>query len=254
MSKVSFLPERCTFSGWILSVSRSEIKKEAREVLSRLYRLYYEEKGRYLSPEEFFPVNLNRIVSSVLDWDLESVADIGYDRYGQRLRGHCDYERRCIRISFQDGSDGEKVFTIAHEIGHALLHAHTPRVAPVSERKRGTPRIAKAMLTGKERKMEREANVFAIELLMPEKAVRDYFFSIFGRKDMWLGSTTAQQIMKSIGRQSRKSILTPQTAQDMAPCFADYKKNGTDPSMREYFGVSRTAMSLRMLELNLLYE
>jgi Zn-dependent peptidase ImmA (M78 family) len=239
-----------------MAVSKSSvfIKKQAREVLSKLYCVYYDEKGKYLSPDEFFPINLKKIISSVMDWNLESLADIGYDSYGQRLRGHCDYEKKLIRISFQDIKPGEKVFTIAHEIGHALLHTHAPRTSSVSERKRVTPRIAKANSNAQERKMEKEANIFAAELLMPEKAVRDYFFSVFGRKELWLGSMKAQQIIKNIGSTSRTSIFTPQTVKDIAPYFSDYKKTGTDPSMREFFGVSRSAMSLRLLELSLLYE
>lgn len=239
-----------------MAVSKSSafIKKQARDVLSKLYRAYYEERGKYLSPEEFFPINLKKIISSVMNWNLENVSDIGYDKYGQRLRGYCDHEKRLIRITFQDMKPGEKVFTIAHEIGHALLHTRDTRTSSVSERKRVSPKIRKATTTSHERTIEKEANIFAAELLMPEKAVRDYFFSVFGRKELWLGSMKAQQIIEKSGKSSRSSIFTPQTAKDVAPYFADYKKNGTTLSLREYFGVSRTAMSLRLLELNLLYE
>jgi Zn-dependent peptidase ImmA (M78 family) len=239
-----------------MAVSRTSsfIKKQAREVLSGLYRAYYEEKGQYLSPDRFFPIDLKKIISSVMNWELESVADIGYDSTGQRLRGHCDYENRHIRIAFQDITPDEETFTIAHEIGHAILHSNAHRVQRGSARKRTTPRIASITSTNEERKMEKDANIFAAELLMPEKAVRGYFFRVFGRKEMWLGSTRAQQIMKGFRKKPQKSPFTLQSTKDIAPYFADYKKTEADPSMREFFGVSRTAMSIRLLELNLIYE
>jgi Zn-dependent peptidase ImmA (M78 family) len=239
-----------------MAVSRtsSVIRKQAREVLSGLYRAYYEENGQYLSPDRFFPIDLKKIISSVMNWELESVAEIGYDRTGQRLKGHCDYENRNIRIAFQDINPDEKTFTIAHEIGHAILHsgAHSDRRG--SARKRTTPRMASITLTNEERTMEKEANIFAAELLMPEKAVRGYFFRLFGRKEMWLGSPRAQQIMKGFRKRPQKSPFTLQSTRDIAPYFADYKKTDADPSMREFFGVSRSAMAIRLLELNLIYE
>ncbi len=149
---------------------------------------------------------------------------------------------------------GEKMFTIAHEIGHAMLHSNAHRISSGSARKRAIRRVARATSTSEERKMEKEANIFATELLMPEKAVRDCFFRVFGRKDIWLGSMKAQDIIKNFSKNSQKSIFSLQSTKDIVPYFADYKKTAADPSMREFFGVSVTAMSIRLLELNLLYE
>ena len=58
-------------------------------------------------------------------------------------------------------------FTVAHELGHWICHAHErPDAAagllPASARRRAADRT-----------LEREANVFAAELLMPEQAVRE---------------------------------------------------------------------------------
>ena len=58
-------------------------------------------------------------------------------------------------------------FTIAHEVGHWICHvvgAH--RTEPVFCR-------ARDLSEGADRALEREANVFAAELLMPEHAVRE---------------------------------------------------------------------------------
>ena len=230
------------------------IKKQARNVLSRLYRIYYEEKGRFLSPDEFFPIDLNKVISTVMNWELESVSDIGYDRNGQMLRGRCDYDNKLIRIAFQDVSPAEKNFTIAHEIGHAILHADSNRLSPVSERKRTIRRIANLISTSEERKKEKEANIFAAELLMPEKAVRDYFSRVFGYKEIWLGSMRAQQFIKDFNKKSQKPFFNLISVKDIAPYFTAYKKTGSQPSIREFFGVSTAAMSIRLLELNLIFE
>ena len=114
-----------------VSKSTSSIKREARNLLSRLYKMYYEETGQYLSPDDFFPVDLNKIISSVIEWDFESVSDIGYDSNSQRLRGYCSYDEKLIRVAFGNMKPGEKFFTTAHEIGHAVLHEHAHRLSPV---------------------------------------------------------------------------------------------------------------------------
>jgi hypothetical protein len=58
-------------------------------------------------------------------------------------------------------------FTIAHELGHWICHARAAEeAAPAYCRSRDLSQDA-------DRDLEREANVFSAELLMPEAAVRD---------------------------------------------------------------------------------
>jgi hypothetical protein len=59
-------------------------------------------------------------------------------------------------------------FTLAHEVGHWVCQVLEGRVAPVMCR-------AEAVGVGEGRTLEREANVFAAELLMPEELVREQF-------------------------------------------------------------------------------
>lgn len=56
-------------------------------------------------------------------------------------------------------------FTLAHEVGHWVCQCLEGRGAPVMCR-------AEDIAPGADRTLEREANVFAAELLMPEDAVR----------------------------------------------------------------------------------
>jgi len=56
-------------------------------------------------------------------------------------------------------------FTLAHEVGHWVCQCLEGRGAPVMCR-------AEDVAPGTDRTLEREANIFAAELLMPEDAVR----------------------------------------------------------------------------------
>ena len=60
------------------------------------------------------------------------------------------------------GNAGRRRFTIAHEIGHFVLHPE-----------RGRPECGGAAVDEAERVEECEADAFAAELLMPERLVRE---------------------------------------------------------------------------------
>jgi hypothetical protein len=62
-------------------------------------------------------------------------------------------------------SPGRRRFTIAHEVGHWVCQCLEGRVAPIFCRSADVG-------VGEGRQLEREANVFAAELLMPEPLVR----------------------------------------------------------------------------------
>jgi hypothetical protein len=65
-------------------------------------------------------------------------------------------------------SPGRRRFTIAHELGHWVCQCLEGRVAPIYCRSTDVG-------VGEGRQLEREANVFAAELLMPEPLVRQHF-------------------------------------------------------------------------------
>jgi len=63
---------------------------------------------------------------------------------------------------------GRRRFTLAHELGHWVCQCLEGRTAPVYCR-------SEDLGAGADRELEREANVFAAELLMPEPVVRAAF-------------------------------------------------------------------------------
>jgi hypothetical protein len=133
-------------------------------------RLYEEPRAhalreRYLAmfggPE--LPVPVESIAEDFLGLRIEQAY---MDCSGMLLPG-----QRLIRINAAEGPRNEAPlrrfrFTIAHELGHWICHAlegADPTVSycrPID------------LTEAADRSMEREANVFAAELLMPERAVR----------------------------------------------------------------------------------
>jgi Zn-dependent peptidase ImmA (M78 family) len=75
--------------------------------------------------------------------------------------------RREIRLNAAESREfaGRRRFTLAHEIGHWICQVQEGRGQPVMCR-------AVDISPTADRALEREANVFAAELLMPEPAVR----------------------------------------------------------------------------------
>jgi len=72
------------------------------------------------------------------------------------------YKRHCF-IHINNGLDEQmQRFVCAHELGHAVLH-----------QKENTPFIQRHTFFSVDR-LEREANKFAVELLMPDDVIKEY--------------------------------------------------------------------------------
>ena len=118
---------------------------------------------------EGVPVPVEAIAEDLLGLRIEESWNI--DCSGMLLPA----ERRIV-LNANEGAGGRNApplrrfrFTIAHEIGHWLCHCLEGR-APTPK-----PSYCRAvdLTESAERRLEREANVFAAELLMPEPSVRE---------------------------------------------------------------------------------
>ena len=84
--------------------------------------------------------------------------------------------RRLIVVNAAEANSGETPtrrirFTIAHELGHWICHARGMDDAPTYCRSQDLAQDA-------DRALERKANVFGAELLMPEPAVREAWAAV----------------------------------------------------------------------------
>ncbi|MFJ7841631.1 ImmA/IrrE family metallo-endopeptidase [Lysinibacillus sphaericus] len=92
----------------------------------------------------------------VIEWDLH-----------EEIRGYYKYDRRNKYIVINSNlSDEWKRIVCAHELGHALLH---PRL--------NTPFMRKNTLFSID-KVEREANLFAANLLIPDENLFDSYIQM----------------------------------------------------------------------------
>jgi hypothetical protein len=126
-------------------------------------------RERYLEifggPE--LPVPVERIASDLLGLRVE-------ERWGIDVSGMLLPSERTIVLNANERAIGRNDpplrrfrFTIGHEVGHWICHVvETEHREPVYCR-------AKDLSEDADRTLEREANVFAAELLMPEPAVRE---------------------------------------------------------------------------------
>jgi IrrE N-terminal-like domain len=159
--------------------------------------------------ERFYPVNLFRL-AELKGWKIDGGDDGTCNQFGDQKLGHCDAEQRLILYNTRviGQNQGLRNLTIAHELGHALLHAsgYRIRVAIVPERQKLDPK-------------EREADIFARELLMPAKAVRRRLAVLSDRS---------------------QSLNAMRPSQSMVKQLADF------------FGVHETAMQRRLKEVGAL--
>ena len=110
------------------------------------------------------PVPVESIAEDLLGLRIEE-ADLG-DCSGMLIPSE-----RLIRVNASEAMSGDTPtrrirFTIAHELGHWICHARGLDDAPTYCRSQDLAEDA-------DRALEREANVFGAELLMPEAAVRE---------------------------------------------------------------------------------
>jgi Zn-dependent peptidase ImmA (M78 family) len=122
----------------------------------RAHTLRAEYHARFHVPE--FPVPVEQIAEDVLGLAVEESDEI--DCSGILLPA----ERRILIRANE--SEPRKRFTLAHELGHWVCQVMEGKVAPVF------CRAQDVTLDPDAKALEREANVFAAELLMPEGGVR----------------------------------------------------------------------------------
>jgi Zn-dependent peptidase ImmA (M78 family) len=181
--------------------------------------------------------------------ELDEIPSFGSRGYG--TAGILDMQDKAICISFRFPPTVRR-FTGAHEIGHYELHRNSSEHAfhrdiPVSEiRLNGRP------------PMEREADYYAACLLAPKDLVAQHFSGRFDHPPLRLdedvafrlcGSSTAHLFIHPPG--SSASLL------GFASAVAGARRYGSQHfhySLAEQFGISVSAMAIRLQELGLVRD
>jgi hypothetical protein len=231
-------------------VPRADIRAEARDILVRFYESLSAQAGRRLAADEFFPVKVDELIRKTLGWDVEKVARVGATQSHCRISAQFDASLRVIRLGTDDAkSTSEQNFSLAHEVGHVVLHEHLLKGNRV-------PVHANSLRPGRQQnnelRVEKEANVFAAELLMPEKAVKQQFVRLFEQESLWMGSERVRQVLRALS----PDALTSDKGENVAyvsEILAQYQTKD-QRSLCTYFGVSTLAMCIKLRELNLLYS
>ena len=223
------------------------IRQEARLVLWKLLD-QASTAGQEGIPDrkQFYPVDLVTIVR-LLGWECKLI-----DGLDQRAR--CNFAKKIIFLDSSVKSAEERNFSLAHEIGHVVLHPNDRRVVLHENFACGGGSLLRehrefSMLRGlgvtvepRTASVETEADRFAVELLMPAKGVRNTFGEIFGQEVISAGSSSVSRFTK-LGFNPPLHLL----AAELATARPKQLK-----TLCEQFGVSRSAMARRLIELALI--
>jgi hypothetical protein len=169
---------------------------------------------------------------------------VGKDRY--EVAGLIDLQNNIIRVSPKFPYEIQR-FTGAHELGHYFLHADCGMTLH-------RDRPLDGASTGLD-KREREANYFAGVFLAPDDLVKKAFTARFGSKPLHLTDgvafalkgTDMHDLMRTSGTGSR------QLARAVAAATRFGSGNRFD-SLADNFGLSITAMAIRLEECGLVEE
>ena len=136
------------------------------EVIEQRAADLLEEYAQWSGRAAGVPVPVEVIAEGMLGYDLDISDD--WNVYGQEWLGGIVFDENIIRISScVEAHEGRYNFTIAHELGHHVLHKqHYIEL-------QGTSILCRE--TGDKPLVEQQADRFAAALLMPEQNVRAAF-------------------------------------------------------------------------------
>ena len=119
--------------------------------------------GLYLEP----PIPVYRIARE----NKVEVYTADFGRFSDRFSGVCDFENDKIYLNEEDTQE-RQYFTAAHEFGHWVLHKNDYIANP--ERYAFMPKERVLGTGNSDDRMEKEADCFAIYLLMPRLLVKKF--------------------------------------------------------------------------------
>lgn len=222
------------------------IEKEARRLQFEIYS-----RSKILFPlgtpaiERMFTPEVG---ARVLGYEYETrdrIAPVAGESF--KAAGQVDNQRRIISVS-SEFSIEERRFTGAHELGHITLHPWMDNLAPHRDRP-----IATASQARGRPQHEKEADYFGACYLAPRKIVLREFLARFGAAPLFLTESLAFHLG---GKHERLLATASPGSLDFAIAVAGARKlDGRHfTSLAEHFGMSVSAMAIRLRELNLVAD
>jgi len=224
---------------------RQFIREKANDLIRKLWQLEKSRRGPALRFRDLLPLEPRQIAIELLSLEYEELEEIGHLSIGPlrvTLAGLLDRDKSLIAVSARLSLEIRR-FTAAHEIGHFVLH---PEITSLRE----DPRTDAALRAPLRSVRGKEADLFAAELLMPERFFNQVFANLWGDDDidggqldddrayyLTQGKLSARDISK-LSRLERAKLVAreiPMTTADALP-------------MAEIFGVSPTAAGIQLLD------
>lgn len=224
---------------------------DMRKIEAEAYQLH---KEIYKAQKTLFPIHAHpltmlrpEIAAQVLGIDYVPLNRITTDQFGLEVAGLLDLPDQTMYISQWFNYKIQR-FTAAHECGHAMLHAH---LASAGHMHRDLPNPDMRMY--KRTLEEQEADYFAACYLIPKKILLTEFEARFGKPPLRLNQTTAFHLA---GSSSSDLFIEPSGGLRFPMAVATRNTyNGYGfKSLVEEFGVSPTAMAIRLRELELVRD
>jgi Zn-dependent peptidase ImmA (M78 family) len=196
----------------------------------------------------YFDVLSPSAAAYILGAEYQEVDSLGSERFrfrGQNFRTAGLIDRQANKIVVSTGFPSEQVrFTAAHEIGHWILH-------PAEQMFRDRP-ISPEQTRQEKDILEKEADYFASCFLIPQPLLSQEMKARFGgREVLRIDDATAFHLNPSDHQQL---LLADQNTLERELAVAGCTSfNGNHfSSLAERFGVSRTALALRLKELGMI--
>ena len=252
-------------------LSEVETRTRALSLFREYFRKLQLDLGRTPEVEEMFPVAPEIIIEGILKVNYLEPETISADNLADiasgdsEIAGLIDRENNKVVIAKQFKLEWRR-FTAAHEIGHWLLH---PNVIYLRERpavrrsiaSRNSIRLRERPVTGNELAYskrtpeERQADLFAAELLMPTfHLVKTFFHRFGGAID---GTKPNEELAFWLSTSHKREIdaydLPKWRLRDRSQLIAQVSSYGGrhfTPLYKRY-GVSTTAMAIQLEDLGL---
>ncbi len=192
------------------------------------------------SYKRFDALNIERAITSE-GYSIQEVENIPTTSYGAEAVGYLDKVTKTVYIKL-DISQERKNFTLAHELGHILMHKDMQVMHRQVARKKGHPRP----------KLEQEADYFASCWLMPKLLVIKHFQMRFLLSPLIFTDNVAH-LLKGNGEEQQELLEATQSSglREIVLAKSTNYNSQSFPSMASFFKISPDSMAIRLQELGL---